>query len=199
MPGDPFGPISAGIGAGADVYSAMMQSSANKKQIQAQKDMAREQMTFQERMSNTAHQREITDLKAAGLNPILSAGGGGLSTPPGAMPVLQNEMSGVGEKITSASNQIQQGLLNKSQIATQESIQRLNSATALDTLNKVQISGPKANVMAVANKLITSAKQVPGALNDIYQATRQQNRIEHEIQRNKERQKRSITVENAPP
>lgn len=77
------------VAGGAALAQVIGQDSANK----ANERMSEDQMRFQERMSSTAHQREVKDLRAAGLNPILSANAGA-STPAGASATSENVMEG---------------------------------------------------------------------------------------------------------
>lgn len=83
------GLASGAVAAGGSALSASIQSGGSAEQ-------AREQMAFQERMANSAYQRATTDMRAAGINPMVAYSQGGASAPPGAKGDVANPELGEG-------------------------------------------------------------------------------------------------------
>jgi hypothetical protein len=79
--------VGAAIGAAGDIFS---QGSANTANLR----VAQRQMDFQERMSSSAYQRAVADMRAAGLNPALAYQQGGASSPPGASTRVESVTGG---------------------------------------------------------------------------------------------------------
>jgi len=107
--------IAAGITAAGAGIAGSMSMSGTHSQNKANRRMAREQMAFQERMSNTSYQRARRDMEAAGLNPALMYSAHGASTPSGAMATQENAL---GRGVSSAMEAVSKS--NESKLARAE-------------------------------------------------------------------------------
>lgn len=151
--------IAAGIGAAGSLAGGML-SSSGQQQANAQTAMfnaqeAQKNRDFQERMSNTAYQRAMADMRAAGLNPVLAYQQGGSSTPSGgqASATFENAMEGMGKGVTSAGGAAARAIELKNTMA-----QTANTLTTAD-LNKANEDLSKLNGIKAAQDTVTSAAQ----------------------------------------
>lgn len=165
------------------------------------RDLAAENTAFQERMSNTAYQRQVKDLEAAGLNPMLAyIKGGGASTPSGTVLPMQNAIAAGTSSAESAARSSKVGyevenisadsILKRANAFLTESQQSLNFASADEKRTRIgfmenQVEKIKAeikNIPAEGDRLIAAAKQLTEAakLSQLQQGT--------EVQRAKQMQ-----------
>lgn len=89
------------------VISGIADFVGGRKANEQNRQTALDQMMFQKEMSDTAHRREVADLRAAGLNPILSARYGGSSTPAGSTWTAQNVLGQAANSARQALGQFQ--------------------------------------------------------------------------------------------
>lgn len=157
-----LGGLFTGFGAG------LLQMIGAGNQNKAMEMNSLEQMNFQRDMSSTAHFREVQDLKAAGLNPILSANSGA-STPGGSMAGAVNTMDGLANSALKGIELKQAKELMDQQIQTQKEQNELLQYQKAKTIADEQAALASAGKMRAEDTAIRKAFPKLDAEAQIYQ------------------------------
>lgn len=133
-----------------------MTNRANARQAAANRD-------FQERMSNTAYQRAVSDMKSAGINPMLAAKVGGASTPSGAVA----QVADYGQAYSEGRKVDLQRELNRSQVRATNEQANLYSAQAAKARAETvtEMTRPDLN-RAQTSSALSSASQADQAVQE---------------------------------
>lgn len=132
--------MSAGLLAAADLVGGAMSYFGQNEANRANAKMARDQMAFQERMSNTAYQRSASDLEKAGLNRVLALGSPA-SSPPGQSANMQNEFGQIPQSVNAASSKFR---MQEEIKLLREQRKNVRSSTNLNDANAVKATAEAA-------------------------------------------------------
>lgn len=135
-----FSNMLPGLALGSQIGEAFMSYKGQQDANEFNSAEAAKNRDFQERMSSTAYQRAVEDMKKAGLNPMLAYGQGGSSTPGGATSSpAQNTLASVPGTASRAAQSMAslQGIeLNKAQIdQINAGTEKIRSETLSHNLN----------------------------------------------------------------